>query len=131
MNKSVVIASLLALYQCYANAQDVCSHAVSDSENFACRKEEKITSEKILNTEYLAAKKRIGDEYKSSPVDLNNYLDILTKSQRGWLIYRDGQCNLESFLAEKGTIVHDTLNNTCISRIDMERVEQLKTIPYN
>ncbi|QGY29709.1 lysozyme inhibitor LprI family protein [Pantoea cypripedii] len=131
MNKSVVIATLLTLYQGYAIAQDVCSNAVSVAESYACRKEERITSEKILNSEYLAAKKRIEDEYKSSPVDLKDYLDILMKSQRGWLIYRDGQCNLESFLAEKGTIVHDTLNDTCLSRIDMVRVEQLKTIPNN
>ncbi|MDE1185983.1 MAG: DUF1311 domain-containing protein [Pantoea sp.] len=131
MDKRVAIASLLALYQCYANAQNVCSHAVSDSEKYACRKEEKLKSEQALNTEYLAAKKRIEDEYKSSPVDLKNYLDILIKSQRGWLVYRNGQCNLESFIAEKGTIVHNTLNDTCISRIDMGRVEQLKIIPYN
>jgi len=33
-------------------------------------------------------------------------------------------------MAEKGTVTYDTLKDKCVARVDLERVEQLKAIPY-
>ncbi len=130
MKKGIVIIIFMGVLQNHANAEGICNHAVSDGEISSCFKSAKQAAEKTLNEEYLEAKKRIDAEYSASPTDLRNYTSTLTESQRGWLKYRDGQCNLESFIAEKGSITHDTLTDKCVARIDLERVEQLKAIPY-
>ncbi|QDY40872.1 DUF1311 domain-containing protein [Candidatus Pantoea soli] len=111
-------------------AQGNCDSAVSDAEINACYSLDKTNAENKLNNEYSEAKKRINKEYSSSSSDMENYNKILIESQRGWLKYRDGQCELESYLAEKGTITHDTLYNRCIARIDEARTSQLKSMPY-
>lgn len=130
MKKIVLLAMVASLYQVSAFAKDDCNNATSDAEINACYKVSKADAEKQLNQEYGNAKKRIDAEYSSSPADLHSYTSILTESQRGWLKYRDGQCNLESYIAEKGSVTHDTLMDKCVARIDLERVEQLKAIPY-
>ncbi len=130
MKNGMVLFVFMVVLLNNANAQDICSHAVIDSEISSCFKSAKLAAEKTLNEEYLAAKKRIDAEYSASSADLQFYMLTLTESQRGWLKYRDGQCHLESFMAEEGTVAHDTLTEKCIARIDLERVEQLKAIPY-
>ena len=130
MKKGIIVFLFIGVLQNYANAEDVCGKAVNDGEVFSCFKSAKQTAEKTLNEEYLAAKNRIAAEYSASPAALQSYTLTLTESQRGWLKYRDGQCNLESFMAEKGTVTYDTLKEKCVARVDLERVEQLKAIPY-
>ncbi|WP_241640622.1 lysozyme inhibitor LprI family protein [Rosenbergiella epipactidis] len=130
MKKTVILTVVACLYQVPAFAKDDCNNATSDAEINACYKASKADAEKQLNLEYGNAKKRIDAEYSASPADLQSYTTTLIDTQRGWLKYRDGQCNLESFMAEKGTITHDTLTDKCVARIDLERVAQLKSIPY-
>lgn len=112
-----------------ALADDVCATASTDGELYQCSIQQKNVAENELNKEYAAAKTRIAREYRNKPKLAGDYLHILLDSQRGWLKYRDGQCNLESYLAEEGTTTHETLYSKCISRVDMERVQQLKEIP--
>lgn len=130
MKKGIIIFLFIGVLQNYANAQGECSKVANDGEVSACFNSAKQAAEKTLNREYIAAKKRINAEYSASPADLQRYTATLTDTQRGWLKYRDGQCRLESFMAEKGTLTHDTLTDKCVARIDLDRVQQLKAIPY-
>ncbi|WP_052696957.1 lysozyme inhibitor LprI family protein [Pantoea sp. SM3] len=130
MKKGIIIFLFISVLQNYANAQGECSKVANDGGVFACFNSAKQAAEKTLNREYIAAKKRINAEYSASMADLKSYMTTLTDTQRGWLKYRDGQCSLESFMAEKGTLTHDTLTDKCVARIDLERVEQLKSMPY-
>ena len=113
-----------------ALADDACNKVSADGELYQCSMQQKTLAEDELNKQYAAAKKRIAQEYGNEPKLAEDYLHILLDSQRGWLKYRDGQCNLESYLTEAGTSTHETLYSKCISRVDMVRVQQLKEIPY-
>lgn len=125
-----LVACFFSIFTNYSFAYDKCDNAISDAEINECYNSKKIESEHNLNNEYSNAKKRISEAYSSSSSDSENYINILLESQRGWLKYRDGQCELESYLAEKGTVTHDSLYNKCLSRIDDLRIIQLKNMPY-
>lgn len=75
-------------------------------------------------------KKRIASSYRADKKLADDYLSTLTNTQRGWLKYRDGQCKLEAFDAEEGSIAHEVATNICIVRINKERLELLRQIPY-
>ena len=127
--------SLIGFFLCFGViiptlADDACAKASTDGEHYQCSMQQTKSAEDELNKQYIAAKKRIAHEYGDKPKLAADYLHILLDSQRGWLKYRDGQCNLESYLAEEGTATHESLYSKCISRVDMERAQQLKEIPY-
>ncbi|RVU76110.1 lysozyme inhibitor LprI family protein [Pantoea dispersa] len=113
-----------------ALAAALCSSEPSDSAVYQCTLHEKQLAEDALNQEYTAAKKRIASSYRADKKLADDYLSTLTNTQRGWLKYRDGQCKLEAFDAEEGSIAHEVATNICIVRINKERLESLRQIPY-
>jgi len=130
MEKKKILLVLLSLYSVSSFAIDDCSNAVSDAEINSCYTSAKNNVENELNVEYKKAKDRINKEYSTIKDENDKYNNLFVESQRGWLKYRNGQCELESFIAEKGTVTHDTLYNKCISNLDKIRIEQFKNIPY-
>ena len=54
-------------------------------------------------------------------------LDRLTLKRTSILICL---CKLEAFDAEEGSIAHEVATNICIVRINKERLESLRQIPY-
>ena len=130
MKNIILLAIIVFFYQTPALAKDDCSNATNDAEINACYASSKAEAEKKLNLEYGNAKKRANAEYSASPTDWQNFKTVLIETQRAWLKYREGQCSIESFMAEKETITNNTLTNKCVIRMDLERVEQLKAIPY-
>ncbi|WP_233209831.1 MULTISPECIES: lysozyme inhibitor LprI family protein [unclassified Pantoea] len=113
-----------------AFATALCSSEPSDSAVYQCTLHEKQLAEDALNREYTAAKKRIVSSYRADKKLADDYLSTLTNTQRGWLKYRDGQCKLEAFDAEEGSIAHEVATNICIVRINKKRLELLRQIPY-
>lgn len=131
MNKLVVyLAAVLFFISIKGYANDLCHTAQNEGDINLCWSEKKNSAEDELNKEYVSAKKRIAESYRANKTLLTQYITILVDSQRGWLKYRDGQCKLEAFLAEDSSIAHATLTDKCITRIDRDRVEQLKSMPY-
>ncbi|MFE8100778.1 lysozyme inhibitor LprI family protein [Brenneria goodwinii] len=130
MNKKMFFFVTTLLYQGPVFAENVCVSPASDADLLNCTVKEKEEAEKIINQEYIAAKKRISSAYEVSPKLSQDYMKTLLDSQRAWLKYRDSQCKLEVYLAEEGTSANKMLISKCIARLDKERVGQLQAMPY-
>lgn len=111
-------------------AADVCANQPSDGALYQCTVQQKKLAEDDLNKEYGVAKQRITQMYGTQKKLAEEYVATVVDTQRNWLKYRDGQCKLESFAAEEGTNAHAVATNLCIIRIDKERTEILKQLPY-
>ncbi|WP_232001964.1 lysozyme inhibitor LprI family protein [Shimwellia blattae] len=111
-------------------ADDACS-AKSETQSIdSCYAELKSDSEKRLNDEYIAFKKRIAENYLTDKDMSDRYLSNLLSVQRNWLKYRDQQCAMESLFADSGSQANVTLVNKCISRIDEQRIKEMQSLPY-
>lgn len=121
----IALAASLAV-----QAADICAEQPSEGSLWQCTERQKKRAEDDLNQTYIAAKKRIMQMYGAEKMLGEQYVAMLTASQRHWLKYRDGQCGLEAFAAEEGSTVHATAVNICIARIDKARSEMIKQMPY-
>lgn len=113
-----------------AIAVDICATQSSDGAVYQCAVQQKKLAEDELNKAYQAVKKRIVQMYGSQKTLADEYTATLVNTQRNWLKYRDGQCKLEAFVAEEGSIANAVATNLCIKRIDKERTDILKQLPY-
>lgn len=128
---SLVLLTLILQFSSNAYALSDCSKAENDSEVLACSSANRKEAEMNLNQEYENAKKRIADVFSQDVTERKNYMDIFTKAQRSWLKFRQYQCEMESHPAEKGTNLNLDYTNTCIVKLDVERTNALKEIPYD
>ncbi|WP_436877978.1 lysozyme inhibitor LprI family protein [Siccibacter turicensis] len=111
-------------------ADDVCS-AKSETQSIdSCYAKLKNDSEKRLNDEYAAFKRRITENYSTDKDMSERYSSKLLSAQRSWLKYRDQQCAMESLFADSGSQANATLVNKCISRIDEQRIKEMQSLPY-
>lgn len=124
----VIILALGGMTSAFAD--DNCAKQPSDGALYQCTVQQKKSAEDDLNKEYAAAKKRIVQMYGSQKQLGDQYVAIVVDTQRSWLKYRDGQCKLEAFAAEEGSNANAVAVNLCITRIDKERTDMLKQMPY-
>ncbi|WP_307743701.1 lysozyme inhibitor LprI family protein [uncultured Pantoea sp.] len=113
-----------------ALADDTCAKQPSDGALYQCTVQQKKLAEDELNKQYQAAKKRIVEMYGTQKKLADEYIAVVVDTQRNWLKYRDGQCKLEAFAAEEGSNSNAVATNLCIIRIDNERTDTLKKLPY-
>ncbi|AUY24091.1 MAG: lysozyme inhibitor LprI family protein [Mixta calida] len=125
---SMTLTKLLASFNVFSS--DDCSSANDDADVNSCSLQQKKNAEVELNKEYSEAKKRLAVSFDADKKLLNEYLTLLLESQRGWLKYRDAQCKIESFMADESTPVYESINDSCIARLDKGRTAQLKNMPY-
>lgn len=130
---------LLSLYLLFAGLQVSCSvYAINDCAKetsdpavFTCAENNKDVAGKNLNHEYIAAKKRIDEVFSHEDEVKKEYLATFIESHRGWLKYRDGQCQLFAHVADKNSNPYIVFTNNCIAQLDEDRSKQLKEIPYD
>jgi uncharacterized protein YecT (DUF1311 family) len=65
------------------------------------------------------------DSYEDK--SLKGAADALLNGQRGWIKYRDGQCELEGFYARGGTL-EPLLVATCKASLTRARIEELRNV---
>jgi len=131
----ILARSLIGVFLCFgvslpALADTVCTNLHSDGELYQCTVQKKKLAEEVLNQEYAIAKKRIVKMYGAAQQQANEYISNVVETQRSWLKYRNGQCDLEASAAEKGSSVHEVASDLCIIRMDKERTSMLKQLPY-
>ncbi|MDN4629547.1 MULTISPECIES: lysozyme inhibitor LprI family protein [unclassified Erwinia] len=83
-----------------------------------------------MNKQFAEAKEIIEHAYRSHEVLGRQYFGVLLEGQRGWLKYREAQCKLKTFTAEESTPANAIATNKYIAKLDHERAENLKKIPY-
>lgn len=110
--------------------EEDCSKKTISWEVDNCFVRNKDKSEKLLNKEYLAAKKRIEQEYSYDITVQKDQLQNLLDTQRSWLKYRAGQCKMEASLADEDSSAHLGLHSWCIDKLNQQRIAQFKEMPY-
>lgn len=125
-----LIFGLSFLISIPALADDVCAAKGETQSIDSCYSKLKNDSEKRLNDEYAALRKRIIENYSTDKDMSERYSSKLLSAQRSWLKYRDQQCAMESLFADSGSQANATLVNKCISRIDEQRIKEMQSLPY-
>ncbi len=103
----------------------------NDQEVYTCAQKNRNETELDLNKEYKLAKTRVETLFKGDDKELSQYMDTLTEAQRAWLKYRDNDCKLASYAADKGSDLSNANINMCTSELNEQRIKKLKLIPYH
>lgn len=130
--KRLFLCVIIFLFYTNASASEkvACIDNNLAQETYECINDEMNVIESSLNNEYQAAKKRINDVYSGSVKERDEYLRVFTESQRSWLKYRDGDCELASMAAEKNSDASMAYRRICIAELDRERITKIKKVPY-
>ncbi|WP_205950422.1 lysozyme inhibitor LprI family protein [Pantoea stewartii] len=132
--KKILLSTLLIVGMQVLNpvyALSDCSQGNNDQEVYSCAEKNKSETEVMLNKEYKAAKSRVQELYKGNDEELNKYISTLTEAQRAWLKYRENDCELASFAADKGSDASLSYINICLYEHNEQRIKKLKMIPYH
>lgn len=108
-----------------------CSSGNNDQEVHTCTQKNRNETELDLNKEYKLAKTRVETLFKGDNKELSQYMDALTEAQRAWLKYRENDCKLASYAADKGSDLSNANINMCTSELNGQRIKKLKLIPYH
>lgn len=111
-------------------AQEDCSKKTISWDVDACFVNNKDATEKVLNTEYQAARSRMVEEYSYDPNVLKKQLQMLLDTQGNWLKYRESQCEMEGSIADPGSNARISFISECINKLDKQRIAQFKDMPY-
>lgn len=130
--KRLFLSVIIFLFYTNASASEkvACIDNNLAQETYECINDEMNVIESSLNNEYQAAKKRINDVYSGSVKERDEYLRVFTESQRSWLKYRDGDCELASIAAEKNSDASMAYRRICVADLDRERIAKIKQVPY-
>lgn len=130
--KRLFLSVIIFLFYTNASASEkvACIDNNLAQETYECINYEMNVIESSLNNEYQAAKKRINDVYSGSVKERDEYLRVFTESQRAWLKYRDGDCELASMAAEKNSDASMAYRRICVADLDRERIAKIKQVPY-
>jgi len=134
----ILMRSCLSLFLCITavyvfpvHAMSDCSIGNNDQEVYSCAQKNKNETELDLNKEYKLAKIRVETLFKGDGKESRQYMDTLTEAQRAWLKYRDNDCKLASYAADKGSDLSNANISVCTSELNEQRIKKLKLIPYH
>lgn len=135
MKTTIFAASILtlAVSALPANAQDDepdCSNPVTQADMNICAGKEYEEADAALNAAYKSAMVRMQSTDKELGEIEPNYVgavEALKKAQRGWIQYRDGQCDLAGFEARGGSM-EPMLVSGCLADLTRKRTQELKEL---
>ena len=118
---------------CFAAPSNVdkCPAESLDSQGiYQCSKEVFNQADGKLNVAYKELISKISSDYKAHPSLGSKLKSHLTKSQRAWILLRDENCAIESFVTPHGTIAFEITKNFCIARESNVRTEYLRNLTW-
>lgn len=125
----MLAAGFFAVQPAYATTD--CSQGNNVQEVYSCAQKNRNETELDLNKEYKLAKGRVETLFKGDDKELSQYMDTLTEAQRAWLKYRENDCKLASYAADKGSDLSNANVNMCTSELNEQRIKKLKLLPYH
>jgi uncharacterized protein YecT (DUF1311 family) len=102
-----------------------CENAMAQQDMNACAAKDYEAADVELNAVWKkarAAAKEMDAEYSD---DLKGADDALVAAQRGWIAYRDGQCDLAGFEARGGSM-EPMLVSGCLADLTRKRTKELQ-----
>lgn len=119
------------VYVSPGHAMSDCSSGNNVPEVYSCAQKNRNETELELNKEYKIAKARVETLFKGDNKALSQYMATLTEAQRAWLKYRDNDCKLASYAADKEIDLSNANINMCTSELNEQRIKKVKLIPYH
>ena len=126
-----LLLCVTVMYVSPVHAMSDCSKGNNDQEVYSCAQQNRNETEIELNKEYMMAKARVETLFKGDDKELSQYMSTLTDAQRAWLKYRENDCKLASYAADKGSDLSSANLNICTSELNEQRIKKLKLIPYH
>ncbi|MFK0273988.1 lysozyme inhibitor LprI family protein [Ensifer sp. NPDC090286] len=127
----VAVAFALPLASAFAQEEEVdCQNAVTQSDMNICANEDYEAADAELNKTYkqaLAATQAQDQELADIDAAYVGAEQALKKSQRAWIGYRDGQCELAGFEARGGSM-EPMLVSGCLAELTKARTKELNAI---
>lgn len=97
---------------------------------YQCSKEIFNQADGKLNIAYNELISKISSDYEADPSLGSKLKSHLTKSQRAWILLRDENCAIESFVTPQGTMAFETTKNFCFARESNVRSEYLNGLTW-
>jgi uncharacterized protein YecT (DUF1311 family) len=110
-----------------AAAQDEidCENAMAQQDMNACEAKDYEAADAELNAVWKQARGAAKDLDAELSEDLKGAEDALIAGQRGWIAYRDGQCELKGF-DERGGSMEPMVVSGCLADLTRKRTKELK-----
>jgi uncharacterized protein YecT (DUF1311 family) len=118
---------------CYAESSflGVCSPEVVDSQGvYECSKKKSKEADLDLNNAYRELNDKVSMDYKADPLLGDQLKSHIKKSQRAWIVLRDENCAIESFVTPSGTQAFKTTMNYCIARESILRTTYIRGLKF-
>ena len=112
-----------------ARADDMpdCSKAQTQSDLNICSEQDFETADAALNAQYKATRAAMQAIDTDLDADMKGAEKALLAGQRGWIAYRDGQCEAEGFQARGGSM-EPMLVSGCKAAMTRLRTKELKAL---
>lgn len=110
---------------------DTCSLDSLDGQGvYECSKKKSKDADMALNEAYRELNEKVSADYKVDPILGHKLESHIKKSQRAWLLLRDENCAIESFVTPSGTQAFETTVNNCIARESYLRANYLRGLKF-
>jgi uncharacterized protein YecT (DUF1311 family) len=112
---------------CYAefSVSGTCSTELDSQKIYECSKRKRLDADVELNKVYSELNEKLTQDYKVDSKLGEKLKSHIKKSQRAWLIVRDENCAIESFIAAPGTQAFETKMNYCLANESFIRAKYL------
>lgn len=132
--RTVVLSTALSVLMVLsARAQDAqlgCANPITQGEMNVCAASEFDRADAQLNEQYESALKAMqASDQQLGEIDRGyvGAVEALKRAQRGWIDYRDGQCQLAGFEARGGSM-EPMLVSLCLADLTRKRTQELKDL---
>lgn len=128
MKRFVISVAMISILSVPALAQEDeidCENAMTQIEMNICERRDYEAADKELNEVWKEAKAAAKETDDELPEDLKGAEKALLAAQRGWIAYRDGNCDLSAFEARGGTMEPMVVSG-CLAMMTRARTKELK-----
>ena len=133
MKKLLVLLLVFSAVACRAESPESpatldvsdCSDISASAQVDDCIHREKLNSQTVLDGGMVQFEAYINDLYEADPALGEQLIETVAEAQQAWVAFRDAHCKVEAFEAEEGTLLQQSLLESCVARMNAERTEYL------
>jgi uncharacterized protein YecT (DUF1311 family) len=127
----LMLCGCVLLQDAPASGEDVadvdCNDAQTQADMNYCADQDYRKADGLMNAQWKKTRAALIAWDKANPPDQKGAADLLLESQRGWLTFRDSQCEVEAYSANGGTM-QPMLYSSCLAELTRKRTEELQTL---
>jgi uncharacterized protein YecT (DUF1311 family) len=122
---AVLVMSLAVMPRAWAQDDVDCANAMAQQDMNFCAAKDYEAADAEMNAVWKDARAATKDLDAELSDDLKGAEAALLAAQRGWLAYRDGQCEVAGFEARGGSM-EPMLVSGCLADLTRKRTQELK-----